>query len=514
MNLLPALALATLISDDACSARLDHLLTLHREYGLPVPPPDASLVRCAYGDRAYLVIGPWSEVARAHPKQQGWSLMVVKPDPVALGNQVDYGRLDLAIKCHERGWRELARAAFRLWLARTRDRAERQLAGEAWWHWYYQIGHGAPLPVVAKHLKRVLPDVGFANEGPAALVRSLDLSLVPARSAHGSDDALIDALIEEARDWGLHAPAARALARRGFDAIPALIAHLGDNRLTRSRPALVSCDGNCFLRVKDLAYLLLCAFAGKELELSNDIALRTFAAGRWFADAQKMGEEKYVLERLGRKGPFLTDETPLLLLAEKYPKRLPEVYRRFLDTEDRSEFDNPFAQALLDAPIPRAEKLKVLEYAATHPVPGHRWVGFHFLRQIDPRRASELLIAALDRMGSETGPHDAQLARIIPQYPDPKVWTALAGAAKRVPAETRVELLRFMGPELSIKPAPACRRLVLAFLSAHLADDEVRDRAAAQLTQMLGVEPVSAGAAHRAHLRELVQQALEHDVPR
>ena len=45
MNLLPARTLALLVaSDDVCSARLDRLLAIYREYDLPFPPSDAKLV--------------------------------------------------------------------------------------------------------------------------------------------------------------------------------------------------------------------------------------------------------------------------------------------------------------------------------------------------------------------------------------------------------------------------------------------------------------------------------------
>jgi hypothetical protein len=538
MNLLPALALATLLSDDVCSARLDKLLVLYREYGLPISAPDAPLVRRAGDGWAYLDF-PVSGDEETQLKKAGWSVTIVRPDPVALGNGVQYGRLDFAIRCHERGWHALARAAFRKWLTQsTYLPAERQLAWDAWYYWHQQLSrHGAPLGAVAKYMKRALAHISFASESKVALLRSLDLALVPARSAPGSDDALIDALVEEPHTWVRSAPAYRALARRGFDAVPALIAHLGDDRATRSLlgGGLVSCDGACFVPVKDVVYWLLCALAGRELEPSKDLAARTLAAGRWFADAQKMGEEQYVVAHVGR-GQFvgLGEDVLLPLLVEKYPLRLPEVYRRFLDTEGRSELDNPYAKALVDVPIPLADKLKVLEYAAAHPERRHRWVGLHYLRQLDPRRANELLVAALDRMETDAAPDETRLAQIVPGSADPKVWAALARAAKRVAPGTRVQLLDELG---ATEPKdPVCRRLQFGFVAAHLTDTderngrngeiEVRDHAAALLAALLdleaqvsrrgedppkGQERRNRTAAQWAQLREQVRIALEHD---
>src|SRR5262249_49286830 len=139
MNLLPALALAMLISDDACSARLDHLLTVYREFGLPLPPAGASLVQKTNADReAYLDICVVSE--KDWLKDGGTRVPIGKPDPVALRKDASFGGLAAAIQYHERGWRSLARAAFRQWLSRHPDnRAERQLAFDAWQYWVYQF---------------------------------------------------------------------------------------------------------------------------------------------------------------------------------------------------------------------------------------------------------------------------------------------------------------------------------------------------------------------------------------
>ena len=532
MNLLPALALATLISDDACSARLDRLLVLYRDYGLPLPPPDAPLLRNTWGGTppsAYLSIDVWPRPDRAELEKLGWYATIVKPDPVALGKDVSYGRLDFAIACHERGWRALARAAFRKWIATTQyQRAERQLAFDAWHYWHDQLTRGAPLEVAATYMKRALPHAGFAgDEAKVALLRSLDLAMVPARSAPDSDDALIDALIYDPHSWAGHSHAYRALARRGFDALPALIAHLGDDRLTRALVGggLAVCDGACLMSVKDIVYQLICTFAGKQLEPSKDVAARTQAVGRWFADAQKMGEEKYLVAHF-RQGVIPGSRDVLFpLLVEKYPHRLPEVYRRFLDTKDRSDLDNPYAKAIVEAPIPLADKLKVLEYAATHPAPGHRWVGLHYLREVDPKRGNELLIAALDRLETTSARDEIRLAQIVPSDIEAKVWAALARAAKRTRADTRVLLLEDLA---AAKPtAPTCRRLQLALLADHLTDAEVAktpdhqtavgNHAAALLATMFdfGVQTArNRTPAQWAHLHERVRHALEHALRR
>ena len=165
MNLLPALALATLISDDACSARLDGLLSVHREYGLPVPSPGASLVRIASDSgQACLLIRLLSEEEVALFNKWG-TPAVVKPDPFALGSEVEYGDLTFAIKCHERGWRTLAvPRSVSGSPRRATSRAGTRVRGVVALDVPKIFLHDAGLPVVAKILETRLPRLsGFCE---------------------------------------------------------------------------------------------------------------------------------------------------------------------------------------------------------------------------------------------------------------------------------------------------------------------------------------------------------------
>jgi hypothetical protein len=480
MNLLPALALATLIfNDDACSARLDQLLADYRHYGLPLPPHDAPLVRGTGRGGPYLKICPVSEADRGEYTRM--PVTTVKPDPVAIGKTAYYGRLDFAIQCHERGWRSLARAAFRQWLAHSSIyRAERALAFEAWKYWYYQFADGAPLDRVATHLKRALARVDNTSGQPTAraMLRSLDLSLVPSHSAPGSDDALLDELIEKKQylRWDVeHTDVYCALARRGFAAVPALIAHLGDDRLTRYG---VNGDVNNagFLRVKDVAYQLIRAFAGEQLEPSNDIAARTRAAGRWFADAQKVGEEKYVVEHVAREEVSRAGAVLFPLLVEKYPKRLPEVYRRLMDAQEGGDYRSEhYAEAVAGAAISPEEQRKVLVYAAKHDDPWHRFAGIKYLYKLDPKRGTELLIAALDRVPVDADTTELRFIEILVEVAEPTAWEALARAAKRAGLKTRFDLLFAVTGDS--EPTPESRKYQLAFVASYLNDDALWDAA-------------------------------------
>jgi hypothetical protein len=549
MNLLPAVALVMIASDDAVSARLDHLLAIHRSYELPLPSPDAVLVRFTYSPggnqrTTALAFCEPSELERLTGNSWCQSVTVVKPDPVTLGTEVDFGDLQFALQCHERGWRALARAALRKWLTVSAEqRGDRTLARLAWSHWRDYISHSStPLSVIATHMKRALPHRGIENADDGALVRSLELAAVPRNSPPGSDDALIDELIEagDTGPFGQSWPY-RALALRGFAAVPALIAHLGDDRLVRHGRAQHDFRGgrSHYKRVKDVVYQLLCEFAGEPLDQSDDpascLANRSYAVGKWFADAHKMGEEKYVGSRVGRSAHRGSERVLFAILVERYPARLPEVYRRLMDDEPgMSHYGYQYAEAVAAAPLPLADKLKVLEYAARHREPEHRWDGISALRRFDPRRANEFLVAALDKVQRYPTQDEVRLAYLVSGDPDPVVWAALARAAKRVDPGTRVELLY---AACGRRPDPATRHLQLAFAVSFLADTEVwdttygtqhnrayngrgfeqgavRNYAAAVLAQALGLEAYPDRdwtAEDWTCLHALVRLALERD---
>src|SRR5438067_5162074 len=129
-----ALTLARFASDPVCTARLDRLLALHREYGLPLPPPEAQLVQfslepgerfpspagrsvCVYPDERFL---GFSLDGRTVLDSFGGrievdSIAAAKPDPMMLGTYSMYDALVFALQYHSRGWTFLSRAAYREW---------------------------------------------------------------------------------------------------------------------------------------------------------------------------------------------------------------------------------------------------------------------------------------------------------------------------------------------------------------------------------------------------------------
>ncbi|MCI0702695.1 MAG: hypothetical protein L0241_16570 [Planctomycetia bacterium] len=518
-----AILLATLSSDEFYTARLDRLLALHQEYGLPLHPPDTQLVRFVSEDSGVVGFSAGKAQKSVFPRtpRLGFSrdgrtvlghfnepgevesIAAVKPDPRTLAGDVELGDLLLAIQCHARGWTSLSRAAYRRWLAEKTDWAwgEDYLAWIAWEHWIFRLSYdpGTPLPLVAKHLKRILPDTDPEEdiEARRELIRSLELALVQRNSRPGSDEALIDDLIHVAGNYhGAREikeprtnphyesvfrtdPRYRALLRRGFAAVPALIDHLADERLTRLvryTPVFNRLFETYHCRVKDVVLDLLEELAGEPLVDDNaDGPARVKAVRKWFAEAQKLGEEESIVSRvLGPKDKTWFRDTLFWLLCDKYPKRVPEVYRDLIDKHrELADRSWQFAEALAHGPLPVADKRKILEFAARQVEPHHRVAGVKFLRLFDAKQADELLLSGLERLSSRPSGGEMTLVELAAERDDPREWQALAKAVRRAEVEWRIRLLMVIAEER----APESLKKRLAFLAEYLTDDALCDKA-------------------------------------
>src|SRR5581483_8505878 len=121
-------------------------------------------------------------------------LTSVKPDPTVLDGNVELGYLDAAVEYHARGWAQLARATLRAWYMRDLGwTPEQDLAWKGWEFWYTRLRRdpGTSLPLIAKYLKRILPDLDAVDiQTRRELVRSLELAVKPRTWPPGSNEAL------------------------------------------------------------------------------------------------------------------------------------------------------------------------------------------------------------------------------------------------------------------------------------------------------------------------------------
>lgn len=505
--------------------KLAELSTEYKSLGLPLPSPKARLVRYTSSWNVVsngVLLPKESALAfelqpgtKAEPPlllqgtrewrlERGSTIEEAKPEAAAAdGIEVEPDTaLTLAVQCHSRGWDTLANAL----LARSQPKKgsatpTERLLSLAWDYWVGRLSHPTAdrTPIVNRMKELMKRDPTRDNKPNRSLLASLELALAPRKGKPGSVEALLDDLVD------YHAYSRKSIrfepedaywriADKGFEAVPALIAALSDDRLTRSMMAGFNNFPSWNLQVGDIAGDLLEGLAGEELERGADgknegkgwlrrqlgYRVTTEAAKTWWAKAEKVGEERCSLDRV--LPPTAKDEEsvwpqPLLLrrITTKYPKRLPEVYRTVL--EKRPDVHSwPLAEAVAQSSLPAADKLDLFEAAGKHKDLTHRIPALRELKSLDPKRFDALLLATVDGLpedvkGKYWTCQEATAARLVLLSDDPKVWAALEKAVQRASLGLRMELLH----RLADRTEPRRWADRLRLLAAYLDDIEVRD---------------------------------------
>jgi hypothetical protein len=262
----------------------EQLLRDYQAWGLPMPPKDAQLVCCARDGNIKIlrqdglpvrhlgfllpsrgdgrprgiivgtvttdanevpVIGPaggQGGAPRAEPSEVPLD-QVEKTFRLVYDNHFAFNAfLATAIQCKYRGWDGLAHRLLASSLSGYRhieypDTIRRELASLAWSHWAGKLTRPeSDWRRIAKHLKAIRKDAGLPVTADRSLLESLYESLATQPAPPGSIDEMINDL--------MLAPQPRPgppwedvryerLAAQGFAAVPALIEHLDDDRLTR-----------------------------------------------------------------------------------------------------------------------------------------------------------------------------------------------------------------------------------------------------------------------------------------
>jgi hypothetical protein len=529
---------------------LEQLLIDYRSLGLPMPPKEAPLVRYeagggglvngkvqpkVYGLAFLLKAGnekePWVLLQGTFERETPWDpkAQEVKPDPDAVKDLgVGAGGLGLAIQCQARGWKALAKHLLEERVKGDRLTPHRALVREAWFYWEGQLTRPkvdrAP---IAKRLKELIgQDKELDTEVNRALLKSLDLALVPSKAKPGSVEALIDGLVDYAADTGTlgaFEPEDQywRLAEMGFDAVPALIEHLDDDRLTRGIMQGFNNFRSWHLRVRFVVGDLLEGLAGHDLgrdwlRRQQGYGVDRAEAKKWWEEARKVGEEHYLLAHVlpparkgGEDGGINIQQ--LRVILAKYPKQIPALYRTVLDT--RPEVDSwSLAEAVTRSKLPAGEKLDLFERAAGHKDNRHRLPAFWAIKELDQKRFDVLLLATIkafpeDVPGEYWTCPEANIAQLAAQSDDPQVWQALEKAAKRAAVGFRMELLNHFADRRDKRHRAERLRLLVAFLDDATSRDlasskkyqgpcagftyqrlEVRDFVAMELAALLGIE--------------------------
>lgn len=571
----------------------------YQRLGLPLPPADAPLVRIevwrrsledsdrpparAYllgfrlppqwpgGDPRYWCGSAWATEEWYHPE----SVAPAAPTPEALHRTADRlsgDTLAMAVACRLRGWDDLAE---RLYARARQDYAS--TAGEddefrvidelrvlAFEMWQMRLAErGTDRASALRQLKALVEENEWLQHPTNGfLLSALETTLTHPGSPAGTVDALIDGLTEYWEDWDFwvwtHTPANPAgqeaywrLAERGFEAVPALIDHLRDDRLTRVyHPSRANFDRSYHVTVGHLVGRLLQDLSGGAALPDVNGRVDPADARKWFAAAREVGEERWLLDHAVPPGgePTFYGHTarPIQrligrVLAAKYPHRLPEVYRAALRWPASSYLEDYTAEVAA-SPLPRERKLALFEEGLAHDEPGHRLYALKGLAALDPPqfrvRLGETLRWLAD--GVEACPpwfEDSHpVVGLVIRSGDPACWDGLADLARRGGPDLRYWLVRGVGflhpPDL---PDPARRervRFLVRFLDDRTVEDddwfpayEIRDRAALLLADRLRFRfrliPADGSRfepdddpVYRAALREAVRAAAERELTR
>jgi hypothetical protein len=533
---------------------LDELVKEYKRLGLPLPPPNAELVRFRYANRpaelGFHVIGPGL-------RQRIGAYERVKPETAALRDVEPHLVMDflrLAVQCRERGWNEFAALLFaraqeaittpvparteereslapisgvnlvvkwrtgRLngWALRTvNSSALKELRREATIYWSARVMVHSDRAEVLRHLKELEP---WSDD-----IAALERTLATRKSKPGTVEALIDDLTDYSySDAAATDPlgadrrgeaAYRKLVELGFDAVPTLIEHLGDERLTRSTHSEHTGCGT-FGAVFTFHRTLVGHVVGKIL---NDLSGRALSeefeapsvtaekARAWWKETQKAGEEKWLVARAAAAAADVGAEITrtdgsstnspanrvlFRALGAKYPKRLGELYRTALSKQP--EWDTgALADEVAGSKLPRAEKLALLVEGAEHKHLDHRLSALRALAGVDERTFSKYLLATLKAPPDPevTWNYPLQLLAVVQRTDDATCWDALAELVRQSASQDRFDLVWSLWADPNANKS--VRRETVRFLLRFLFDESVKTPNAAERRMPASVERVS-----------------------
>ncbi len=346
----------------------------------------------------------------------------------------------------------------------------------------------------AKQLKELMRrDKELDTEYHQALLKSLDLALVPGKGKPGTVEALIDDLVNYSADTGtigVFEPEDRywRIARLGFEAVPALIEHLDDERLSRAMMQGFNNFSSWHLRVGDVVGDLLEGLAGEEvgrnwLRRQQGYRVEKAEVKKWWEKARKAGEEAYLLDHVlsGKDSAFEEQAARvsphvLAVIEAKHPRHVPALYRKVLD--ERPNLSSwPLAEAVLRCKVPAKEKVDLLVHGASHQDCRHRLAALHALKELDRRQFSLHLLAALENCPKDvSGPYwtcpEGGLGALAMECDDPRVWQVLEKVARRSAVGLRMELLNHLDDPQDHRHRAERLRLLSGFLEDATLRDE------------------------------------------
>lgn len=312
---------------------------------------------------------------------------------------------------------------------------------------------------------RVLEQLERTNRAPTktpdpmtALVLDLVHSRLPGGACRGDErDAHFDAVVAQ-----------------GFAVVPALLAHLDDDRLTRSLTQGFNNFPSYVRPLGEVAGDALRQIAGGAIPTHGIVTPRVSrdAAEAWWQEARERKEDEFMVERF-----LATPVGPLRILAAKFPERL-ELAVLDLVARHPERVSPVVVDAIADGSMRKIKKIELLERVATQP--SQRLHALRRLAAIDEPRFCERLLEVLRNAPTRTPPSvwqspDADLGHLVVLTPRLEVWREFLRAARRAEIGLRME---YTNPFDYSYLVDRQRTLRIACLAAFLDDEELYDVAA------------------------------------
>jgi len=321
------------------------------------------------------------------------------------------------------------------------------------------------------------------------LIQALAATLEPCTSLAGSPERHIDDLRDQHDGlWdgvyllGLPKPL-QMLAQQGLDVVPMLMRHADDRRLTRGVAHASGDEPPRLLSVGMSVGILLQQLAGdRGADWTRDpdgLLLEPGPVAGWWRETQKQSEPDYLVASAVPHLPQVTRPYVAIVrrLQERYPQRLPEVYRRLL-TERPDVSGRDLLQAMLSEQLPHRDKMDTFLQGVSHPRLARQAEALEALATLDERVFESFLIKSLNALPATTTGRFADceqvdIARLCWKTNSLNVWHPLRDAMRNADLGVRMEILDRIGdnPDLSSVRQMRVAELLLAFLN----DASIRD---------------------------------------
>jgi hypothetical protein len=400
--------------------------------------------------------------------------------PVAFVAAYDWNAFEIdvaistAVECHRRDLKSLAEQVLRSRSNRSFEHPNSAfhqplglppiaaLRHVAWAHWGNQLTRpGTDRKVIYGRMKELIErEPTLSTPDRRELLQSLSASLEPSQAAVGTPDHLIDQLADDDALYfgrrgavGTQGPIVE-LAKRGWEAMPVLLAHLDDRRLTRSIVRPWDGSASYIPQVGELVSNLVQETAGDEglswTRTAEGRFLSLDVVGPWWNRVRDSGEEKYAVEHALPVAPGArTPYDPIVTrLTTAYPGRLVDVYRRSLAKHpELNTWALVSAIAAKNTPRVAAD---ILAEGAAHPRLSRQIEALEALSAVDASRFEDLILGCLAKLppqasGSYSLAEQVAFTRLCRKTDRADVWEALRRATASVDVGLRMEILSEMG---------------------------------------------------------------------